>query len=97
MWKTRPVVVVSRFRDLYGTCAVLPVTTQDPGNNPWAYPFSISLSGHRNWVLCNLISTVAVSRLSADRSGIPRVPQEEFGQILARLRAWLPSVQEIAE
>jgi hypothetical protein len=35
---------------------------------------------------------VAISRLSTDRSGIRRVPEAEFNEILALVEKWLPKV-----
>lgn len=92
MWKKRPVLIISRSSQnrLSGTCLVLPISTAAQTRNDLAWELSIRLTGRPNWVLCNLPSTVATSRLSLHRGRVLAISQIEFDEIIARLRAWLP-------
>ena len=90
MWKTRPVVVISYKNSLHGPCLVVPLTTAEQGSSPWAWEMSVSIDGRRNWAVCNHLYTVAPSRFSQIRGTIPRVPNNEFNEILKRVTAWLP-------
>ena len=81
-WKTRPVVIVSLKNALYDAVTVVPCTTAAQLANKWAYQLPISLDGQLTWAVCDKISTFAVSRLSQDKSGIPRVPDKEFNKML---------------
>jgi len=90
MWKTRPVVVISYKNSLHGPCLVVPLTPTEQGSSPWAWEMSVSIDGRRNWAMCNHLYTVAPSRFSQIRGTIPRVPNNEFNEILKRVTAWLP-------
>lgn len=91
-WKTRPVVVVSYRNSLHGPCLVLPTSTDPQDGNPWARKLSIKPDGRsESWVICNQLSTVAVSRLSQFKGRIPRLSETEFDEILALLLEWLPT------
>jgi len=90
MWKTRPVIVLSYKNTLYGPCLVVPTSTLPQGSSPWAWELSVSIDGQKSWVICNHLYTVAPSRLSQVRGKIPRVPNNEFNEILSRVTQWLP-------
>ena len=91
-WKIRPVIVVSYRNTLHGVVTVIPTTTVPQPDNPWAVPISESMSGNKpSWAICDKPMTVATSRLKAFRD-IPRLQEEEFRTILARLLEWLPSI-----
>jgi mRNA interferase MazF len=90
MWKTRPVIVISYKNTLTGPCLVVPTTTSPQGSSPWAWPLSVSIDGQKSWVICNHLYTIAPSRLSQVQAKIPRVPNDEFDEILKRVTAWLP-------
>lgn len=90
-WKRRPVIVVSYRHTLYGAVTVIPCSTLDQPGNPWAVKLATTMTpGAVSWAICDKPTTVAVSRLSADRTGIPRLPEPEFNAILSRLLMWLP-------
>lgn len=96
MWKTRPVVVISFKNTLDGHCTVVAGSTepQEGKSAQWAHALSVSFDGRQTWAVCNHVCTVAVSRLSPDGSGIPRLPEAEFNEILAKVLAWLPRLPE---
>ena len=88
--KTRPVVIISYRNTLHGHCTVLPVTTTEQPENPWAMPLSLSPTAQQGWVVCNHLMTVATSRLSPTGRTVLRLPEAEFERILTKLYAWLP-------
>jgi mRNA interferase MazF len=93
MWKTRPVIVMSFRNTMHGAVTVVPCTTLAQPENAWAVPVSVSFGADGCWALANFPATVAVSRLSPDKSGVPRVNDEEFDRLVGRLMQWLPSVR----
>lgn len=89
-WKRRPVLIVSFKNFLSGAVTVIPCSSQDQGSNKWAYSLTTTIDGSPSWAICDKPTTVAVSRLSADKSGVKRLPEDEFNAILAILFKWLP-------
>lgn len=89
-WKTRPVLVISKQSTLYGTVTVLPFTTKSQPDNPNAYRVESPIDGEPSWVICDYLTTVAVSRLSPPRRVIPRLNQTDFDRVLAITFARLP-------
>jgi mRNA interferase MazF len=96
MWKTRPVVILSFKNSLEGHCTIAACSTEPQMGKSaeWAHTLSVSFDGRQTWVVCNHIYTIAVSRLSPDGSGIPRLPEPEFNEILKRVLAWLPRLPD---
>ena len=91
-WKRRPVIVVSRKRTLHGSVTVIPCSTTLQDNNEWAVELKTSIDGRRSWAICDKPYTVAVSRLVPHSGSVPRLPQDEFEQVLRKLLEWLPSL-----
>lgn len=89
-WKRRPVVIVSFKNTLTGAVTVVPCSSQDQTGNEWAVKLRTTIDGGESWAICDKLTTVAVSRLTADRRGIKRVPEVEFNEILALILQWLP-------
>lgn len=89
-WKRRPVIIISYRNTLYGAVTVIPCSTQDQTGNKWGLPLTTTIDGRASWAICDKLTTVAVSRLSVDRSGIPTLPVAEFDELLALMLAWLP-------
>ena len=89
-WKRRPVIIISYRQTLYGAVTVIPCSTQDQTGNKWALPLVTTIDGRASWAICDKVTTIAVSRLSVDRSGIPTMPVPEFDQVLALMLGWLP-------
>lgn len=89
-WKRRPVLVVSFKNQLSGAVTVIPCSSQDQKGNAWAYKLATSIDGSASWAVCDKPTTVAVSRLTPDKSGIRRLPEDEFNEVLALLFKWLP-------
>lgn len=80
-WKTRPVLILSKSARLYGNVTVLPITTAPQPDNPMAHPIISPINGLPAAVICDYITTVAVSRLSPPDwrgKGIPRVSDADF-------------------
>lgn len=90
-WKTRPVVVVSFKNSLRGAVTAIPCSSQEQTGNPWAFPLRTTIDGKGpSWAICDKIASVAVSRLTPDKSGIRRLPEVEFHEMLTLLFRWLP-------
>ena len=90
-WKTRPVVILSKTSKLRGSVIVLPCTSKSQPDNKNAVPIESPFSEEKIWVICNYITTVAVSRLSQKkREPIHRVSEKDFGIIKSRVLANLP-------
>ena len=90
-WKCRPVIIVSYRNTLSGAATIIPCSTLDQLGNSWAVKLSITMTpGTVSWAICDKPSTIAVSRLSADRTGIPRLSETDFNAVLSKLLEWLP-------
>lgn len=89
-WKRRPVIVISYRNTLHGAVTVIPCSTQPQTANPWAYPLHTTIDGRTGWAICDKLGTVAVSRLVPDKSGIVRMPQAEFDDMMRLVLMWLP-------
>ena len=90
LWKTRPVLIVFYRNTLHGAVTAIPTTTVEQDANPWAFRLRTSLDQSKvSWAICDKPITVAVSRLQPHRT-IPRVPENEFNEVLKLLLAWLP-------
>ena len=89
-WKLRPVLIISLKNKLFGAVTVIPLTSLEQRENPWAYELSQLFAGKKSFAICDKPTTVAVSRLSPPKSGITRITQEEFESVLAVLYRWLP-------
>ncbi len=93
-WKRRPVIILSYRLNLYGAATIIPCSTSPQDKNKWAYKLNTRIDdqGGYNWAICDKITTVAVSRLSSDRSGVKRVSETEFSEILKIIFTWLPKI-----
>ncbi len=89
-WKRRPVLILSKNSTLHGKVTVLPFTTKSQPDNPSAYPIISPLDGQRAWVICDHLTTVAVSRLHMPGRAAPRVEQADFNRIVALALQVLP-------
>ena len=90
-WKQRPVIILSYRNTLHGSVTVIPCSTDPQIGNPWAVEITTAFSAARSWAICDKPYTVAVSRLSMDRKGAPRLREDEFNKVLEKLMEWLPS------
>lgn len=93
-WKRRPVIVLSYRNTLHGAVTVIPCSTQAQPGNAWAFPLRTTIDGRAAWAICDKPSTVAVSRLLPDRSGIARMPEDEFHELLKLVLEWLPKIPD---
>jgi mRNA interferase MazF len=89
-WKRRPIIVLSMNATLYGAVTVVPCSTQVQTDLRRAFPLKTTIDGRAAWAICDKPTTVAVSRLVPDKSGIVRMPQDEFHEMLAVVLALLP-------
>ena len=89
-WKRRPVIILSYRNTLHGAVTVIPCSTQAQAGNQWAFPLQTTIDGRAAWAICDKVDTVAVSRLLPDKSGIVRMPEPEFDDMLRLVLAWLP-------
>jgi mRNA interferase MazF len=90
------VLVISYRNKLSGAVTVVPCSTQDQANNPWAIKLTMSIDGKDSWAICDKISTFAVSRLSQAKFRI-RLSEEEFNKVLAKVLEWLPALSKAPE
>ena len=88
-WKRRPVLILSRTSTLHGKVTVLPLTTKSQPDNRMAYPIDIP-NMQRSWVICDYLTTVAVSRLHLPGRVALRIGQEDFNKIVALVLKGLP-------
>ncbi len=90
-WKKRPVVIFSKSNPLGGWVTVLPCSTADQPGNANAVQIDSPLSNRKTWVVCDYITTVAMSRLTVPNGNtIPRVSEEDFKKIKEKSFANLP-------
>ncbi len=89
-WKRRPVLILSKTAKLHGSVTVLPFTTKSQPDNPLAYPLASPIDGQRTWVICDYLTTVAVSRLHMPGRAVPRIGQDDFNRIAALALQGLP-------
>jgi mRNA interferase MazF len=89
-WKRRPVIILSYRNTLHGAVTVIPCSTQTQAGNKWAFPLQTTIDGRAAWAICDKVDTVAVSRLLPDKSGIARLPEAEFDDVLRLALEWLP-------
>jgi mRNA interferase MazF len=93
-WKCRAVLIVSLRSTLYGAVTVLACSSDDQTGNKWAYKQATTIDGRADsWVICDKPTTVAVSRLSVDRTGVKFIPEREFNEVLALMYKGLPQVR----
>ena len=98
MWKTRPVIVISRRNRLIGKVSALPLSTEIR-NRDNKHSFQLSrqicelLTGDETWVLCDHIVTVSTSRLSQVRGYVPSVRGQELAEILDLMHSALGSAR----
>ena len=92
-WKRRPVIIVSYRNILHGAVTVVACSTRDQSDNVWAFPLETTIDGRAAWAICDKISTVAVSRLLPDKSGVKRLSEIEFNKLLGLILNWLPKLQ----
>ena len=93
-WKLRPVVVLSKAAKFHGLVTVVPLSTLPQQDNPMAVPIASPFDPTKTaWVVCDYLTTVATSRLTQDKSGVPLVGQGDFDQIVKRVMACLPDAK----
>lgn len=91
-WKRRPVIVISRIRNLHGAVTVIPCSTAPQDGNKWAVKLTTSIDGRESWAVCDKPCTVAVSRLAPHSGTVPTLPQDEFVLVLEKVLDWLPKL-----
>ena len=67
-----------------------PFSTQAQSGNKWEFPLQTTIDGGAAWAICDKVVTVAVSRLLPDKSGIARLPEAEFDDMLCLVLEWVP-------
>ena len=92
LWKKRPVIIVSFKNTLSGAVTVIPCSSQDQTGNKWAVKLITTIDDSISWAICDKPTTVAVSRLSPDKSGVKRLSETEFNDLLTVLFKWLPKL-----
>ncbi len=90
-WKRRPVIVISYRNFLHGTVTVIPCSTQAQ-THTHVFPLRTTIDGRAAWAICDKPYTVAVSRLTLDKGGVKRMPEDEFHALLAVVLDWLPKL-----
>ena len=90
-WKRRPVIILSYRNTLHGAVTVVPCSTAPQDGNKWAFPLATTIDGRQGWAICDKVTSLAVSRLTPDKNGIPRLPDNEFDDLLRLVFEWLPA------
>ncbi|MCY4305883.1 MAG: type II toxin-antitoxin system PemK/MazF family toxin [Aestuariivita sp.] len=80
-WKRRPVVILSRNATLRGIVMVVPMTSQEQSDPYLSVQIQSPINSEIVWVICNHITTVAVSRLLPVK-GRPVVSRDIYQDIL---------------
>ncbi len=91
-WKIRPVIILSFKQNLYGAVTIIPCSSQPQSDNKWAFQLKTTIDEQKSWAICDKLTTVAVSRLTPDKRGIKRLPEDEFNKILRITLDWLPKL-----
>ena len=87
-------IILSHRNTLYGAVTLVPCTTTAPyKGDKWVFPLRTTIDGRAAWAICDKPTTLAVSRLEPDKSGMKNLPENEFNEILALVLDWLPKVQ----
>jgi len=81
-WKRRPVVVISRRTTLKGVVTVVPFTSSRKQDPRVSVSVCSPIDGRDAWVICNHVTTVAVSRLTVAGH---RVPEATYSEIQAKV------------
>lgn len=93
-WKKRPVIILSHRNTLSGTVTIVPCSSSEQNENPWAVKLRTTIDGSESWAICDKFSTFAVSRLSPRKEGRRRLPEDEFNLVLSKVLEWLPKLPE---
>ncbi|MCY4151542.1 MAG: type II toxin-antitoxin system PemK/MazF family toxin [Aestuariivita sp.] len=80
----------SKNSTLNGKVTLLPFSTKSQPDNPNAYPLNSPLEGNRAWVICDSLTTLAVSRLHMPGKTVPRLEKEVFTNIVKLALGVLP-------
>lgn len=91
-WKRRPIIVLSTRATLHGTIVAVPCSTDANQDPKLAFPCRTTIDGRAAWAICDKPATVAVSRLVSSQGVIPRMPEDEFHEMLAMVLGLLPKV-----
>ncbi|MCY4303148.1 MAG: type II toxin-antitoxin system PemK/MazF family toxin [Aestuariivita sp.] len=83
-WKRRPVVVVSRHATLSGVVTVVPITSKRQPNPQFSVMIRSPLDGRDAWIVCNHVTTMAVSRLLPS-CGKPLISEEEYRDVIDKI------------
>ena len=97
MWKLRPVIILSFRNMLHGAVMVVPYTTKEQREPGAGFSLQTTIDGREAWAICDKITTVAVSRLTPDKTGIRRMPEDEFHALLEKVLSFLPKLPGTAE
>ena len=94
LWKRRPVIIISKTATLNGAVTVIPCTTQAAQDPRIAFPLRTTIDGRAAWAICDKPTTVAVSRLVPTQGAIPRMPVDEFHEMLRIFFGLLPKLPD---
>jgi len=83
-WKRRPVVVVSRYATLGGVVTVVPITSKRQSNPQLSVGIRSPLDGRNAWIVCNHVTTMAVSRLLPSH-GKRLISEEEYRDVMDKI------------
>lgn len=92
LWKTRPVIILSKNAVLSGAVTIITTSTEAPYHPASCFKLTTSIDERESWAICNMITSVAVSRLSQTKNAIPRLPEDEFNAMLKVVLSFLPVV-----
>lgn len=83
-WKRRPVVVVSRSATLGGVVTIVPITSKKQDNPHFSVRIRSPIDGRNAWIVCNHVTTMAVSRLLPVHKK-PLISKEEYQDVIEKI------------
>jgi mRNA interferase MazF len=92
LWKRRPVIILSKTAILHGAVTVIPCSTQAGQDPRFAFPLRTTIDGRAAWAICDKPTTFAVSRLLPAQGAVPRMPADEFHEMLKIILGLLPKL-----
>ena len=90
LWKRRPVIILSKTATLHGSVVVIPCSTDANQEPKLTHALQTSIDGRVSFAICDKPTTVAVSRLSSPEGHIPRLSEDDFHAVLAKVLSLLP-------
>ncbi|MCY4148273.1 MAG: type II toxin-antitoxin system PemK/MazF family toxin [Gammaproteobacteria bacterium] len=83
-WKRRPVVIISRYPTLRGVVTVVPMTSKVQYDPRFSIMVRSPVDGRDAWIICNHVTTVAISRLLPINKR-SRISEKEYQDVMDKV------------